>query len=307
MFDATSLLKLGAESFTTATAYIRIKDEREARAFSKKKGEKMGGSALAGGAGVMGQLANKANNAAKSAVTQVTGSGVIGTLGNMIGDKLGLNMNAFTKGDGYDKVFKVQFNPSTLQISSMGGGEIVQKTDYASTDGKGGKVELGTTKAHIEMSVQLLFDSLTENYKAFAADLANFSSTNLINEGLDLVDSVVSEKLLGGNVGIGVQAAVEAFIAAVRNPGIRMVCFEWGDLLYKGELKSVNATYTMFDSVGRPVRAKVVMSIYLEDESVTEKDLGVWEAAYNEVFGGDKFLNMGGSGIGNAAKSIFNI
>ncbi len=310
MFDPATLLKLGAESFVTAPAYIRIKDKRPPKDFVKKKADKMSGSAAAGGGGLggklAGNLANKATNAAKSAVTQVAGSGALGSLGGWIGGKLGMSsLSSFTKGDGYDKVFKVQFNPSSLQISSLGGGDLVQKTDYSSKDGQGGKVAMELTKAHIEMSVQLIFDSLSDNYKAFASDLANFSSTNLINEGLNLANNVVGEKLLG-NSGIGVQAAVEAFIAAVRNPGTRLVCFEWGDMYYKGELKSVNATYTMFDSVGRPVRAKVSMSIYLEDENISERDLGVWEVAYHDAFEGEKALDLSGGTLKTVAGSVFN-
>ena len=311
MFNPADLLKLGAESFATAPAYVKIKDDRpmDEKSFDKKNAEKAsGGSAGANipGGSAVNNLKNKAEGAAKKAVSQVGSSGLLGALGGKIGGKLGMNE---LENDGYDKVFKVQFNPASLQISSMGGGEIVQKTDLTKKQGTSGKIEMGTTQPHVEMSVQLIFDGLSANYKAFASDLANFSTSNLINEATDLAGDLIGEKLLGGSAGISVQAAVEGFIAAVRNPYTRKIAFEWGDMYYRGEFKSVNATYTMFDSVGRPVRAKVSMSIYLQDTSVTDSDLGYWEMAYDQVFEDEKNkdgVNLsGGTGM-NVAKSILN-
>lgn len=311
MFNPADLLKLGGESFVTAPAYIKIRDMRSLgdAGFKTQAAEKaQGGSALGmnipGGdkiKGAMNDLKNKAQDAAKNAVSSVVGGGVMGALGGLIGGKLGIGGPS---NDDYDKVFKVQFNPSSLQISSQGGGEIVQKSSYASSK-KATTIEMGVTMPHVEMSVQLIFDSLTANYKAFASDLANFSTTNLINEGLDLVGDLVGEKLLGQSGGVGVQAAVEGFVAAMRNKYTRQVCFEWGDLYYEGEFKSVNATYTMFDSVGRPVRAKVNMAIYLQDEKITNSDLGYWETAYDKVFENGSIDLSGGTAM-NVAKSVLN-
>ncbi|MBQ6442999.1 MAG: hypothetical protein IJJ13_10480 [Lachnospiraceae bacterium] len=314
MFNPADLLKLGAESFVTQPAYIKIKDcrsmtEDEFKAYNAELA-KGGGSPLGldipGGDklnNVVNNLKDKAQDAAKNAVSSVVGGGALGALGGLIGGKLGIGG---ARNDKYDKVFKVQFNPSSLQISSQGGGEIVQKTSYANgKKNSAGSIEMSVTMPHVEMSVQLIFDSLTDNYKAFASDLANFSTTNLINEGLNLVDNLVGEKLLGSSSGIGVQGAVEGFVAAMRNKYTRQVCFEWGDLYYQGEFKSVNATYTMFDSVGRPVRAKVNMSIYLQDESVSNGELGHWESAYDEVFGNGS-VNLGGGTAMNVAKSVLN-
>ncbi len=303
MFNPMDLLKLGAESFATAPAYVKIKDCRKLteEAFSKEKAEKAaGGSALGskipGGDklnGAVNNLKDKAGEAAKKAVSQVAGGGLLGSIGGLIGNKMGIGQ---ASNDDYDKVFKVQFNPSSLQISSQGGGEVVQKSVYANAKkGEPGSIEMGVTMPHVEMSVQLMFDGLTSNYKAFASDLANFSTTNLIDEGLDLVGGFVSNRL-GSGTDLTVQAAVEGFIAAMRNAYTRQVCFEWGDLYYEGELKSVNATYTMFDSVGRPVRAKVNMSIYLQDESVSNSDLGYWETAYDTVFENGS-VDLGGTTI----------
>lgn len=312
MISAADLLKLGGESLTTAPAYIKIYDSRDMkeRTFEKRMAEKLSGSNALGmnipGSnvlnGAMDKLKDQAMNTAKSAISQVAGDGLLGTLGNMVGSKLGIGS---LQNDKYNKIFKVQFNPSSLQLSSQGGGEVVQKSSIAGSK-KATSIEMGVTSPHVELSVQLIFDSLTANYKAFAADLANVSSTNLINEATDLAGDLLATKVLGGNGGIGVQAAVEGFIAAMRNEYTREVAFEWGDLYYMGEFKSVNATYTMFDSVGRPVRAKVNMAIYLEDEKVTNSDLGIWETAYDTVFENGS-INLGGTAIGNAAKSIINI
>ena len=312
-FNPSDLLKLGAESFTTATAYVKIRDLRSLgnEGIKLVAAEKASGGSALGMSGLnkipgankaVDNLKNKATEAAAAAVSQVGGSTIGSMLGNLVGSKLGIN--GLTN-DDYDKVFKVQFNPSSLQLSGQGGGEVVQKSSYAQSK-EGTTIEVCKTKPHLEMSVQLIFDGVGEQtYKSFASDLANFSSTNIINQGLDVISSAVSQKLLGGSEGITVQQAVEGFVGAMRNKYTRQVCFEWGDLYYEGEMKSVNATYTMFDSVGRPVRATCNMSIYLQDENVTNSDLGYWETAYDEVFGGGSLDLSGGKAL-TAAKSLLN-
>lgn len=325
-FNPLDLLKLGGQSFVTQTAYIKIRDLRSMgdAGLNLSKADKATGGSASGlkglnnlpGGNLVGKqldsLKEKAQDAAKNAAGSAI-SGVVGdSIGGMIGGALGLKSGPGTA-DDYDKVFKVQFNPISLQISSQGGGEIVQKSAYAQSKA-GTTIEMSVTMPHVEMAVQLIFDGLTDNYKAFAGDLANFSSTNLVNEGVGLAEGMVSDAL-GGTKAVGVQSVVEGFIGAMRNKYTRQVCFEWGDLYYEGELKSINATYTMFDSVGRPVRAKVNMAIYLEDENVNNTDMGHWESAYDEIFAGgsvdlsgEKMLGnvMGDGKVLGTAKSILN-
>ena len=143
-----------------------------------------------------------------------------------------------------------------------------------------------------------------QDYKAFATGLANFSTTNLINEGYGLVTDLLSEKKGGENV-VSIQSAVEGFVGAMRNNFTHQVCFEWGDMYYEGELKSINTTYTMFDSVGRPIRAKVNIAIYLQDENITNGDMGYWETAYEKVFKNGS-VDLSGGTAKNVAKSLLN-
>ena len=313
----TDIYQMVGGSFVHTDAYIKIRDLRSLGddAISLMDSEKASGQAAAGFTGLppvvskvagkqLNDLKEQAANAAKSAAAKGISS-VVGTgLGDINSKKL--KLGGGPRNDDYDKIFVVQFNPSSLRISSQGSGLYTQKNNYGASAGTT-SIEMAVTKPHVELSVQLIFDSLEHTYRAFASDLGNLSTTNLIDTGVDLaMRAVTTANKLGGNEGLGVQPAVEGFVGAMRNKYTRQVCFEWGDLYYEGELKSINATYTMFDSVGKPVRAKVDMSLYLLDDKVKGGDMGHWEQAYDLIFKNSNVLDLGGSAIGNAAKSLIN-
>ncbi len=200
---------------------------------------------------------------------------------------------------GKRKLFTVQFNPSSLSLTGHSGG-LVRRSDY----GHGGKKkpegqqnqqdpkngihgdgenELGYVPANtdIVMSVSLLFDRQDPS-DAFLSDKLNFSPTGAITNVAKLGRSIAGSKK--GEKRYTVQYQVEGFIAALRNRNTRIVTFHWGDFNYTGVLRSISATYTMFNPVGAPIRATVDMSILCADKEVYPNSLAVWQERYKKAF-----------------------
>ncbi len=175
----------------------------------------------------------------------------------------------------YDKTFIVQFNPSTLTLSSFAADSDVEIQDFQK---EGGGISKGSVELHVELSVQLVFDQMKLR-QSFTEDTLNYSYSALArNLGGMAVDAIQANPN-------SVQTNVEGFMAALRNERTRRICFEWGKMKYQGILRNVNANYTMFDRYGKPVRATVGLKLYLRDQTVTPSDQGYWEEAYNRAFG----------------------
>lgn len=126
-------------------------------------------------------------------------------------------------------VFKVQFNPSTLKFSANAVRPTKGKKGLVSDeDGETQDCELQNSPPKMNLSVSLVFDR--SHY----------------------IDS-------------SVQPEVEGFLAIAKNPFTRTISFNWGNQYYVGELNSVTADYTMFNTFGIPTRAKVDLSLELFD------------------------------------------
>ena len=184
----------------------------------------------------------------------------------------------------YDKSFEVQFNPSTLTLSSYAADDDVEIQDFRTG---GGQISRGAVDLHVELGVQLIFDRMV-NASAFSEDVLNYSYSGLAKNIGGAISRATEEKTVGQPN--SVQVMVEGLTAALRDENTRRVCFEWGKMSYSGILKNVNANYTMFDREGRPVRAVVTLKLYLRDSSVTPTDQGYWEEAYEAAFGDNNGL-----------------
>ena len=250
---------LSSVTGTVEKAVIKIRDERNLQESTIKKEDitkLKSGSAL--GLGL------------DTSVLQSYTGGVADKLMNSMSNLTGLDL----ENDGYNRIIEVQFNPSTIQLRSNAGGN-VQVTNYTK-DGAG--VSRGTTGLHVEMSVKLIFDQIS-NTAAFEQDQMTLSGTRAIAS----VSNAIGDMIFGKKTQ-SIQVTVEAFIAALRNENTRWVCFEWGEFKYEGVVRQVNSTYTMFDINGNPVRAEVGLTIYLADSSIRDNDVGYWYDAYYAAF-----------------------
>ncbi len=263
-----------------AKATIRIKDKRSVKDdFLERKPAITNASGKLGAAGAMAANAkDKAQELKNLADKAGIYSGIV--------SRLGIKTNEMLR--KYDKVFEVQFNPSSFSIYGSGGG-LTQVTDV----GMGGGINYARLATNMQLSVKLLFDKtsttgsfpmsvMTKNVATMAGDV--------INTGKDLIFGQIH-----------VETVVEGFCAAVRNNLTQQVCFQWGNMYYEGLCKSANATYTLFDASGQPTRATVDFSIYLYDQEVKRLgdsyEMGYWMNAYKKVFSSDSTFGSWGQKV----------
>ena len=267
----------------TSKAAILIADKRQKAEMVpipnpavKPGGAGAGGLNVPSG-GALNKL-KKAGAAVKGAVTAaadyIDDTAVVTNVKNNLGYNLS---NIVGMDKEFQKAFRVQFNPSSLNISGYSGGsqDII---DYTET-GKAAKAT--PLETNYAFSVNLIFDQM-ELQNCFPWDIMDFTLTT----GMQAAMKAVSVATTG--LDISVQAVTEGMIGALYNPRTRYVGFLWGPLLYKGVIKSVNARYTMFDLMGRPVRSQISLTLYLADKDIKQagakSNLGMWANAYKKAF-----------------------
>ena len=278
-------------------AIIEIIDLRERSAVIKESVR------VANSVGGMDSSATVGGNMAGNVNTKVyTNKGLIN---DVISDEVGeggniQDENLKALSGGKRKLYTVQFNPATLSLTGHSGG-LVKQSDFGKgtppkpPQGDGEEAqqpqppgpddlnELGYVPANTDiiMSVSLLFDRV-DPADAFAGDKFNLSLTgaaqNLAKAGMSIYNTAKGQKRYT------VQNQVEGFIAAHRNKDTRIITFHWGEFNYSGVLRSVSATYTMFNPVGAPVRATVDLSILCADKEMYPNSLAVWQERYKKAF-----------------------
>jgi hypothetical protein len=184
---------------------------------------------------------------------------------------LGAVVNPGNGGSGpVDKIFRVQYNPSELEVNASAIGK--EKKDARSDDtASGGLVEVSVA-GRLELSATLWFDKM----KPSTSFMMN-KDVSLAGGVRGAVDLIREED--------SVQTEVEGFIAALRNPFTQIITFHWADFSFTGSLFGVSAQYMMFSSSGRPVRAKV--SIRVRQESDKRYTTGFFDD-FDTAFSGDQ-------------------
>ncbi len=188
------------------------------------------------------------------------------------------------------KLYTVQFNPNSIQISAHGGG-LVKKNDYQKQQTEGEKdtskgtsdtndsgLTYGVEAPNIILSVSLLFDSC-RIADAFMMEKFN-PSQSLTTLGKSITTGIGRAK---GKVKVSVQEEVEGFIGMIRNRHTRYLTFHWGDFSYTGVVTSLDVQYTMFNIAGQPVRATVNMRMLCLDNDMKGAN-AVWAEYYQQLF-----------------------
>lgn len=78
-----------------------------------------------------------------------------------------------------------------------------------------------------------------------------------------------------------VQEETERFLDAASDPLKRRVIFQWNEISFDGLLKQLSAVYEMFSEDGRPVRARVDLTIDARSGSMV---FGEWQKDYRKLF-----------------------
>lgn len=165
-----------------------------------------------------------------------------GTLSALTGVNTSLEQIANSK--GYVPI-KVQYNPASITFSGLKGTPAV---------GHDGTFMDYNRPVETILGMELLFDTM-DIQKAF---MMNKTSK-------DVTVGLFKKKA-------SVRHMVELLVGAAVFTSTRWVGFAWNDMLFWGELVNVNATYTMFDTEGEPVRAKVMIRIRQEQVNITNRE-----------------------------------
>ena len=142
---------------------------------------------------------------------------------------------------------EVQYNPSTLRLSSSAGKQY-------SYSGSGAATQMQTVQmpASTTLSCDLLFDD-TNVQDAFMLD-----SNPVTNASVGNIYSAAKSAVKGK---YSVQRQMEGILSLLTVAQAKHVVFFWGSMCFRGEITEVTTAYSMFNKKGYPTRGILSLSI----------------------------------------------
>lgn len=178
-----------------------------------------------------------------------------------------------SKSDTGFHVLQVKYNPSSIRFSTRAG-----SYTHCGPGGMGvNEVTQMSIPAQTVMSVDLIFDDVNIQ-DAFMWEKFGVTAGSAISSVAGEVKQVTKD-------GYSVQAQVDGLISLITQSESRNVVFYWSEMAFAGEVTNVNATYTMFNPQGHPIRAKVSLSIFQMDDLSDSADKVYWDNAFTNLFG----------------------
>lgn len=184
---------------------------------------------------------------------------------------------------GKDKDYlamEVQYNPSSIQMQTTTGSQL----DYCG--GSMGNmannmIVQNTVPTSTTMNVQLIFDEVNV-FDAFMINNVN----SPVGSGVQAVKNLAQKEH-------SVQHQIEGILSLLTMDATRQVVFYWAKMCFRGELTAVQASYTMFNKSGNPIRGTVSLSIR-QGEQAGVYDPDSWETAYENLFKKSRNGDTGG-------------
>ena len=187
-------------------------------------------------------------------------------------------------------LYMVQFNPSTIRFSAVGGGRFALTT-YGENPGETG-LNFKGLNSRVDMSMTLIMDAV-DNKEAFGQD-------KLLLDPVNAAKAVAATTATIAGKNYSVQQQVEGFHATMRLLPSTPVSFVWGKTILEGALTRANSRYTMFSPTGKPIRAEMDITITCMSDSLRS-----WFLAYQREFGGkDPILTQK---IGQTLSGVLNL
>lgn len=179
---------------------------------------------------------------------------------------LGKSVKEIAKENDYH-IFKVKYNPSKIQMSSSAGSFL---QPGPGTNTKSQIIMPSTTY----MNFEIILDE--ENHQdAFMFDkITNLSTGAVVSDVSGVVKNIKDDE------GYTVRPLVEALIGILTQAETRQVVFFWSEMIFAGEVVSIDAQYTMFNPIGNPIRAVVRFTI---KQSEIDEYKDYWNQCYNKM------------------------
>lgn len=177
------------------------------------------------------------------------------------------------KDSGYH-ILRVKYNPSKINIDARVGSFIQQ--------GPGGEAANGRTQLNIMppqtfMNFEIILDE--ENAQdAFMFDKGtNLTAGAVVSDVAGAVKNGITEE------GYTVRPMVEALLGILTQAETRKVVFFWSEMVFAGEVVSIDARYTMFNPLGNPIRAVVRFSIRQDGTEDENNSSSYWSKAFDNL------------------------
>ena len=173
---------------------------------------------------------------------------------------------------------EVQYNPASLQMQTVGGA--LEKYTAMGNDTNNSLVATDK-KTSTYLTVQLVFEDINVN-DAFGAAT---QESGVVGGASNAADMVVSNVTTLTGDGYSVRRQVEGIISLLMLKRTRQMIFVWNNMFFHGELLSVDASYTMFNKQGHPIRALVNMQLQQTNANACfASDLEYWDEVLDTVF-----------------------
>lgn len=178
------------------------------------------------------------------------------------------------EGKGY-LALEVQYNPSSIYLETVAG------TQMNFSSGNMGDASTNQLRQNYEpdattMSVQLLFDAVNV-YDSFMMSNMAPTVSNAVTAVMDLAHS--------GESKYTVKPQMDGIMSLLTRTYTRHVLFFWAKMCFQGELCSVSSHYTMFNTVGNPVRGEIRLTIRQSPNPAAKYENSYWEKAFTKAFG----------------------
>ena len=182
---------------------------------------------------------------------------------------------------------EVEFNPNTLRYTAMNG-------SFQQQQSVTGDIGSHIAQYNVDAQTTLKFEMYVDSAICLAATTGLSAST--------VVSGIAN--LLKGRDYYNIAPIVDGLCSLCNDVETQYVIFAWGKMIFYGVLEEVNAEFVMFDADGKPIRAKVNMSIrqsskITKDEnkdSIVKQSQQYWDDVYDNFFGkGNQKLQFGSS------------
>ena len=170
---------------------------------------------------------------------------------------------------------EVQYNPSSIYLETVAG------TQMNFSSGNMGDASTNQLRQNYEpdattMSVQLLFDAVNA-YDSFMLSNMSLTAGNAVSLVTDLAHSKERKYT--------VKPQMDGIMSLLTRTYTRHVLFFWAKMCFQGELCSVSSHYTMFNTVGNPVRGEIRLTIRQSPNPAAKYENSYWEKALTKAFG----------------------
>ncbi len=199
-------------------------------------------------------IANQTSKVLKESGSNILGSALMGGTGK-------LDAGHFYK-------LKVQYNPASIRLTSYADAVKVHSHQVLQSD----EIYIQNTRPpSVTMDVNLIFDDVSP-----ADSFTGTLLTPSVNSTLEYVGKAFNL------VSHSVATPTNALVGMLMRENTRIVCFQWADMAFVGEVMAVDARYTMFNRSGEPVRSTVSLNILQKVES--NDAISYWGDAFDKFW-----------------------